>query len=110
LESAVIAVAGITLPIVLAPSIYVVYFYFQGWPHTYITHTGPLRYTPYGDLVCFGNFFLLFALPIITLFLGKTILRADQKKSRYADLLFALPFGQVLFGLLNLIPLALLFD
>jgi hypothetical protein len=51
--------AGITLPLALAPWIYYWYFEAIGWPVFSMTHPGPLDGAPLGDRICWGNVAML---------------------------------------------------
>ena len=99
---------GLTFAIGLAPSLYWVYFGLIGWPHPYITHTGPLWATRYGDLLCWGNNALLCIFPIFTLALATSNLQV--KRNSFAYFCLALPFIQVAWGILNAVFLLLLLE
>jgi hypothetical protein len=94
-------VMGLTLSIGLAPMAYWVYFQMIGWPHPYITHTGPLWGTSYGYQLCWGNMALLCAFPLISLPLAANHRKA--KHNTFSRLCLVLPLVQVILGLLNVV-------
>lgn len=99
---------GVTLAVGFAPSAYWIYFDYIGWPHPYITHNGPLWGTLYGDLLCWGNFALLCAFPLLTLPLA--VKRLSAQRTLFSYLCLALPLAQIFGGLLNLVFLVMLLD
>jgi hypothetical protein len=92
--------AGITPPWALAPIVYAWYFEAIGWPAFSITHPGPLNGAPLGDQLCWGNVAMLVALPTVSL-----LVAARTRRRKLVYLAVALTIIQVLFGLLNFVPL-----
>lgn len=104
-DIALAALAGITLPLALAPWIYYGYFQALGWPVFSITHDGPLFALPLGDQICWGNVVMLTVLPIISL-----VLAARSKHRKLVYLAVAMTLIQFTLGLLNFVPLLFLLD
>lgn len=99
---------GATFALGLLPLAYYLYFRFWGWPHPYITHWGPLWGTAYGLLLFRIDLVLLIGLPITTVMLALISLALDRKAvSRWWLLL---PIVQILWAILNYLPIALLND
>lgn len=106
LEFLLAVMVGVTLAVGMTPVGYVVYFHLLGWPHPYVTHTGPLWGTDYGDHLLQINQALLCLFPVLTLPLAIGTVKFRPTLLAYGGL--ALPGMQIVWGLLNYLPLALL--
>ncbi len=92
------------------PTVAYTYYSLVGWPATrYITHLGPLWYSPWGNLLLLGNLVLLFLLPLATLLLGVVISIRANRISHFLQLLI-LAGLQAIWGLIDLLFLFRLVD
>jgi hypothetical protein len=103
-------IAGLTLPTILAPGVYWLYFYSLGWPSPLMTHSGPLWGTPYADFICFGTLTVLLIFPVATLVLAAVNHRAQRARNPYYKLIFLLPVMQMVCSAMNLLAVVMLVE
>lgn len=109
-ETLLAILVGCTAAMAPAPWVAKWYYTAIGWPHSYITHTGPIKFTSYGDLLCWGDLGLMLVFPLLALGLGLAHLRPKRTRLLWLCLCFGLALVQFLLDVLGLLPLASLLE